>query len=225
MRKLTILFLALAVLALVSASPPRAVADTFTYNLTVPNTALGGYSGPFGTVTVDRTSTTSANITFAAATGFLFTDGGAAGVNVNATSWLLSNLTGTFLPGFKGTDLSNAGSGNEDGFGNFNQKINEFDSFSWALTGISFTLTDTSGTWSSANSVLVANNFGFFVAAHMGACGPPPNSQPCSINTPFGANTGFVGNGTGKVPEPGMLTMLLAGVFPLGGLVRRLRRA
>ncbi|HUY14086.1 MAG TPA: hypothetical protein VMX16_10740 [Terriglobia bacterium] len=214
------LLLTLGVVGLALAMGSPAFADQ-VYDLTVPNSQLSGYSGnTFGTVDVQWVSLTTANITFTADTGFLFTDSSAADVNVNATSFSLSNLTGTKLAGFSGPELSNGGSGQVDGFGRFNQTINEHDSFTYALETISFTLTDISGTWGDAGSVLRANSKGAFVAAHMGACGLAPDSSPCSINTSFGSNTGYVSQGGARVPEAssGALLGMLLGA---GALFRR----
>src|SRR5262249_33919021 len=64
----------------------HAKADTQSYTLTVGNDPGLG-AGPFGTVLVNRTNANTATITFTAAAGYLFVDGGAVAVNVNASSW------------------------------------------------------------------------------------------------------------------------------------------
>jgi hypothetical protein len=157
-----------------------------------------------------------ATITFAANAGYLFTDNKIVGVNVNATSWGVSGLTGTFLPGFNGLDLSNIGAQQMDGFGTMNQAFKQFDSFTWALQTVTFMLTNNTGIWTSAANVLKTNGTAFD-AAHIGQC----SATPCTINTPFGAaNTGFAAEPKlpgGAVPEPASLvlfgTMLFAGAL------------
>ena len=67
------------------ASP--ASADIISFDLTTPNAAILTAVGPYATVTISRTSTTSALITFTSLTngGFLYMmgDGGTADLNVN----------------------------------------------------------------------------------------------------------------------------------------------
>src|SRR5712691_10777748 len=80
---------------LIAFAVQQAKADSFTYSLANGNAAISGYTGPYGSVLVDLTSSTTADITFTAATGFLIGDGGTAGVNVNAGSWTLGTITGS----------------------------------------------------------------------------------------------------------------------------------
>src|SRR5215475_10794901 len=93
-------------IALMLGAVSGARADTITYNLTYTNSGDIG-SGPFGTVTVDLTSGTTATVTFTAAAGYVFGDGSIADVNVNAASWTI----GTFSSAL----LSSDGSKNVDG--------------------------------------------------------------------------------------------------------------
>jgi hypothetical protein len=102
-----------------------------------------------------------------------------------------------------------------DGFGMMNQTFKEFDSFTWALQTVTFMLTNNTGIWTSAANVLKTNGTAFD-AAHIGEC----SATPCTINTPFGANTGFAAEPKlpgGFVPEPASLvlfgTMLFAGAL------------
>src|SRR5713101_7903097 len=75
-RWTAVAFLAVAALAF---GTPSARADVITFNLDTPNTAISGFTGPYGTVTVDRTSTTTATITLTSLTNsgniYLFGDG------------------------------------------------------------------------------------------------------------------------------------------------------
>jgi hypothetical protein len=222
----------LAVFALFSAVlllPSIARADTIVSTLGTGNSDISGYTGPYGTVTIDLTSSTTADITFLSdsvgTNNFYFIDGGSAAVEVNATSWTVSNLAGVAASfNTNGFSLSDAGSGNVDGFGVFNQTFDNFDGYAWALTQISFTLTDTSGTWADAAAVLGLNASGYDAAAHIAVCDTTTNST-CATD-PGAAATGFAAEipTENKVPEPATLAMMGGGLIGLGGLVRRFRK-
>jgi len=201
---------------------PPASADSFTFDLGTGNSAISGFPGPYATVTVDRTDSTHATITFTSLTNsgniYLMGDGGTVGVNVDATSWTLSGITGSNAgTGFTaGGPFSDGGSGNEDGFGSFNQTINTFDGFSHSSDTISFTLTDTSGTWADAASVLTPNDGGSEAAAHIFVTSFPANQANGALATGFAANGGPVSS-----PEPSSLGMLGIGALGLLGFARR----
>jgi hypothetical protein len=217
---------ALAAALALTLGASSASADVISYFVDIPNPAISGFPGPYEQVTVNRTSSTTANITFTSLTksGNIYLMGGdsAASVNVNATSWTVSNIAGSNAgTGFTPGPLSDGGSGGGAGgtIGTFNQSINSFDGFTHALDTISFTLTDTSGTWASAANVLAPNSQGNVVGAHIFVTSSPANAANGAINTGFGG-------GHTVVPEPGPL--LGAGVVTLMGLVytwRRRRRA
>jgi len=181
----------------------QAKADTKDYTLTTSNSPGTLGTGPFGNVNVNLTSSTTATITFTAASGYLFVDGGSAAVNVNATSWTI----GTFFS--NGETVSDAGAGNEDGFGSFNQKVSMQDSSNGAST-ISFVLTNTSGgTWASAVNVLAFNGNNWLVAAHI------------QIQNGTG-NTGFAaGPSGGTITDGGTTVMLLGAALGALGMARR----
>jgi hypothetical protein len=202
---------------------PPASADSFTFDLTVGNSALSGNPGPYGTVTVDLTTPTTATVTFDANAGggFLFIDSSIADVNVNATSWTISGFSETNPPGFgfvAPDTVTDGGSGTVDGFGTFNQTSNNTDGFADAASQVVFTLTDTSGTWASAANVLTPNADGNTVAAHIAVC---DSGAPC-VQSEGATVTGFATNGPApSVPEPSSLSMLGVGVLGLLGFARR----
>jgi hypothetical protein len=207
-------------------SATGARADTVQIALDTPNSNISGSTGPYAYVTVDLTSSTTATITFTSAnpTQFLLADGGTAGINVNATTWTLGTVTGsnsnnlagnTFTPG----PYSNGGAGNEDGFGSFNQTINTFDGYQHSSTTVSFTITDTSGTWASAANVLADPN-GYYAAAHIFVCDTVPCADGGTAN-----NTGYAaGSVVTAVPEPATWGMMLLGFAGLGFAFRGSRR-
>jgi hypothetical protein len=219
--KWAIAFVALALGA------PAAHADVFTYTIGVPNTALATKTGPYATVTVDRTSSTTATITFDSLIngGYIYLMGSenSADVNVNATSWTLNNVTGTALPGFSGPSLSDTEDKQVDGFGDFNQTLKEFDGFQYSLDEISFTLTDNSGSWGSAADVLTANAAGYLAAIHAFPCSEA--GAGCT-NQQNNIQTGYAANGTvpSPVSEPAGLSVLGVGLLGLG-LARRRKAA
>jgi VPDSG-CTERM motif len=198
-------YIAAVLIAIAGFGLQHAKADTVTYTLSTANTAALG-SGPFGTVDVNRTSTTTAIITFTAASGYLFVDGSAVDVNVNATSW-----TATGFSASPGEAVTSSGSKNVDGFGTFNQTNSEMDA-SNGDSVVSFTLTQTSGTpWASASQVLKLNDHNWLVAAHVFLVGS---------NGVTGFVAGPSGNG-GFVPDGGTTVMLLGAALGALGMARR----
>jgi hypothetical protein len=198
----------------------QAKADLFTFNISVGNAAISPYPGPYATVVVNRTSTTTATITFTSLTNsgniYLFGDGSSVAVNVNATTWTLGAPTGSNAgTGFTPGPYSNGGSGNVDGFGVVNQTINSFDGFTHSSDTISFSLTNTSGSWASAMSVLIANSQGVFAAAHIFVTAFPANASNGALAT------GFAANGGGQVPDGGTTVMLLGAALGALGIARR----
>ena len=200
--------------ALLAAS--SASADTISYQLDVGNAAIAGFPGPYADVLVDRTSTTTATITFTsnsvAGNTYLLGNGGSAGVNVNAATWTVSSLSSSNAGvGFTPGPLSDAGSGTLDGHGNFNQTLDSFDGYTHSADTVSFILTNTSGTWASAGDVLAPNASGNVVAAHIFVCS---GAGSCDASESALA-TGFA------VPEPSTALLLVGGLVALAVTRRR----
>ena len=197
---------------------------TTIYDLTQGNSAISGYPAPYGSVSVNLDAGgTVATITFTAAqTGafqYLFGDGGSAAVNVNG-AFTLGAITGTQLPGFGPTTYSNGGAGNVDGWGHFNLTINSSQGYTDASNSITFTLTKTSGTWSSDANVLTANANGSFVAAHIFVAAFPANVNAGALATGFASNGGAV-----NTPDGGATVMLLGAALGVLGMARRFIRS
>ena len=197
-----------------------AMADSITYTIDNPGSALSGFAGPYATVTVNLIDSTNATITFDSSTtaGITFLMGASqvADVNVNATSWSVSGLSGTAMTGFSNGTLTDGGSANVGSFGMFNQTFDNFDGYTHSHDSIAFTLTDTSGTWASAANVLGANAQGFYVAIHGFACTAPCDPAAGALTTGTAANGGPV-----NTPEPASFFLLGAGVAGIGMWQRR----
>jgi hypothetical protein len=198
-------------------------ADAFTSQLNVGNPAISGFQGPYGTVTVTLVNSTTATITFTSNTAagniYLFGDGGSVAVNVNASTFSVSGITGgNSGTGFTPGPYTFNGAGNVDGFGAFNLRINSFDGYTHSSDTISFTVTNTSGTWGSAADVLAFNADGFDAAAHIFV-----TTTIGGVNASNSAlATGFAAEGTqGQVPDGGTTVMLLGAALGALGMARR----
>lgn len=212
---------ALAVAALFAACSLRA--DTVSFNLTAGNSAISGYSGPYAHVVVDLTSSTTATITFTSLTSggniYLMGDGGSVAVNVNGSFTLGAIIGSNAGTGFTPGPFSQGPAGNEDGFGSFNLTINSMGGFTSTSDKIQFSLTDTSGTWANAASVLAANAGGSLAAAHIFVASNPANASGSALAT------GFAADGA-QVPDGGSTVALLGcGLAGIGMISRKFRKS
>jgi len=220
MRSLKHLFILGMVFAFVFAIGTTA-AKADTISLTIGNSAISGYAGPYGTVDIALVNSTHATITFTALSNgtnqFLFGAQGAIGLNINATNFSGSVSSFTSPAGFSAPSLSLGGAGNEDGFGGFNFTIDDGDSYTHAVRILTVSITNISGTWANAANVLTQNGSGYVAAAHiLVAASTPPNVQVGALAT------GYAGNGEGpSVPEPSLLLLLGLGLGAVGSIAWR----
>jgi len=220
MINLTKLAVVIACAGFMAFTVQPAKADSITFDLTAGNSAISGYPGPYASVLVNRTSTTTATITFSSLTNsgniYLLGGQGIIGINVNSTGFTLGPITGSnggtgFTPG----PWSDGGSNNEDGWGVFNQTIDSFDGFTHSSDNISVALTNVLGTWASASDVLIANSDGFLAAAHIFVTTSPANAYNTALAT------GYAANGPVTVPDGGGTVLLLGAALSAIGLIRR----
>ena len=214
--------IAVAAVALIALAGFTTMAGaTLSFDLGLGNPAIAGFPGPYATVQVNRTDATHATITFTSqAHGpyfYLMGDGGSVAVNVNAASWTLGPITGTnSYAGFTPGPYSNGGAGNEDGFGSFNQTVNDFDGYTHSADKVVLTLTNNSGTWASDADVLTGNANGYRAAVHTFVTLNPPAIGNGAIATGFATE-----GGTPQTPEPTSMLLLGLGLAGFGAARRR----
>lgn len=160
---------------------------------------IAGYTGPFASVDIAlEAGGTTADITVTGLGNYRLGGQAAIALNVNA-------------PGFTNADFSSNvtlannpfGSGQVSQWGIFNDTIKFFDGFTHSQNFFTFHITRTSGIWSSADDVLIANDLDHLAAAHI------------FIANSDGGNTGVTGYAS-DVPEPSVILLLGAGLAGLG---------
>jgi hypothetical protein len=190
--------------------------------LSVGNSAISGFPGPYADVFISLSGQT-ATITFTSLSNgtntFLMGDGSTVALDVNATSFTVGTVTGTQPAGFTAPTYStNIGSQNVDGFGLFNFTVDSSDGYPSSSTSVTFTLTNTGSTnWLSASDVLAFNKKGFDAAAHIFVTTIPALASNTALATGFAGEPGNVFH----TPDGGTTAMLLGAGLSALGLVRR----
>jgi len=216
-------YIAAVLIAIAGLGLQQAKADVCSFNLTTGNAAISGFSGPYAHVVINLTSSNTATVTFTSLTNsgniYLMGDGSSVALNVNAATFAASGITGTnsgtgFTPGGWTAQF---GSQNVDGWGHFNFTINSFDGFTHSSDNITFTLTNTSGTWASCMDVLALNDHGQLAASHIFVTLFPANGANGAIATGFAAGSGPAV----PAPDGGTTVMLLGAALGALGMARR----
>lgn len=215
---------------LIMAVASRAWANEATLTIGTPNSALIGppaYTGPYATVTIDLTSSTTATITVdSLVNGYVYLMGSqnALGLDVNGAVTVSSvtdlNSYAGFTPTYIGSP-DQTGKNSLDGFGKFNLVIGNTDGFGDSASQINFTLTLSSGAWSSATNVLTENGDGYYAAVHAYPCATTVSS-PCT-ESEGAATSGYAGDSYAPslVPEPATTVLFGSGLLLLAGVLRR----
>jgi hypothetical protein len=221
-RKLAI---SLAIFAVVAFSTSVAKADSVSFDLNVGNSGISGFPGPYAQVTINRTSLTTATITFTAYAGFSIGGGQAVDLNFNGGPVTYSGLSfvggctgggcpvgGTaFTGGWQGVPGNNA-----DGFGKFNFILDNSDGATNSVTSVTFNVSCATCVWNNVNQVLTGNATGHTAAAHIFVTGSNCGGSPC---------TGFASNGNPpEVPEPASMMLLGTGLLGIAAVFRKRHR-
>ncbi|MEN6622657.1 MAG: hypothetical protein ABFD50_14030 [Smithella sp.] len=183
-------------------------AYSYNFELSIPNTGISDYTGPYAHVDISLNNSQEAVVTVTTYTGFLIGTENAFGLNTNGAV-TVSNLA------WSGDASGNAhfessSPGQLDGFGNFNFVLSNFDGYTSAVSSLTFTLTSTGSGWTEAANVLSAPIGGYLSAAHIFVINPDPNGKALA--------TGFAAN---PVPVPAAIYLFGSGLAVLGFIPRR----
>ena len=182
-----------------------------------------GLTGPFGQVEVVLLADKSkAKITATPFDPYLLVDGGSVALSTgNTASYVVGSFsaTGALLnTGLTTPTLASVGSGNNDGFGNYDIRVNLSGGSGDAASMVMFTIMNVSGTWSDESQVLVDNNEGFQASIHYGLFTLTDNSAGETVYTATGT-TGFA-----TTPIPGAVWLFGTGLLGLLGIGYSRRR-
>lgn len=204
----------------------QAKADSVGFDLSVGNSAISGFTGPYVHVTVTTAGNNSntASVTFTSLTNgsvaFLMGNGRSFDLNTNGAATVSGPTftqgvgVGFTMSGFSTPVVSSLnGSGQVDGFGVLNNVNTMMGGFQSAFSQVAFTLTKNSGTWANAASVLSANLQNVFLAAHIFVA-------TITNGTVFQA-PGALATGYAATPDGGTTVMLLGVALGGLGMVRR----
>ncbi len=211
----------LLVLGLLLAMAVPASADELT--VANPNLATQG-SGPYASYTISG-SGTDYTVTVTGENNFVFGDGGTFALNLSSAAGS-GTLTGvTSISCLNGTGLTNCAlsqttTTSEDGFGDFNFKLNDGNGFSDYVYSFTFTFSTEHAV--TLATLLAPNGDNAEVAGHValvtntactGFAGNTGANQP--TGTPDSACSGT------STPEPGSMSLLVCGVLAAAGVFRR----